>query len=259
MLIKNMEYLSRHLRCTDEEKDACLETVAVILHFWTDVRKNGVLAIGGDHADQNPNPFFRTCLHDAIELVSTDDELLLEDLFAQYLIAGDYTGAGFLQNVVIAEGILAYLRFLHEHEDGGSFRQWGDRLALAVGGYFGVEYREKLRKTIRQEIRKREREVKKTSLLPEFDALAELSLPLCEKLLRDTYDDHYAYGDRTVALALKYASGAVQDHILSVLSPEEREALEIEMDACVLVRQTDVERAQREVLERAASYESSEK
>ena len=117
-----------------------------------------------------------------------------------------------------------------------------------------MEYREKLRKTIRQEIRKREREVKKTSLLPEFDALAELPPPLCEKLLRDTYDDHYAYGDRTVALALKYASGAVQDHILSVLSPEEREALEIEMDACLLVRQTDVERAQREILGKVASY-----
>ena len=133
MLIKNMEYLSQRLRCTDAEKDACLETVTVLLHFWTDVRKNGVLAIGGDHADQNPNPFFRTCLHDAIELVSTDDELLLEDLFAQYLIAGDYTGAGFLQNVVIAEGILAYLKFLHGHEDGGSFQQWGDRQSVAVG------------------------------------------------------------------------------------------------------------------------------
>ena len=84
--------------------------------------------------------------------------------------------------------------------------------------------------------------------------MAELSLPLCEKLLRDTYDDHYAYGDRTVALALKYASGAVQDHVLSVLSPEEREALEIEMDACVLVKQIDVECAQREILEKAASY-----
>ena len=117
-----------------------------------------------------------------------------------------------------------------------------------------MEYREKLRKTIRQEIRKREREVKKTSRLPEFDALAELSLPLCEKLLRDTYDDHYAFGDRTVALALKYASGAVQDHVLSVLSPEERDTLEIEMDACVLVVRTDVERAQREILEKVASY-----
>ena len=258
MLIKNMEYLSQRLRCTDEEKDACLETVTAILHFWTDVRKNGPLAIGGNRAEQDPNPFFRACLMDAIEWIDLEDEPLLEDLFAQYLIAGDYAGSDFLQNVVIAEGILAYLRFLHEHEDGGSFRQWGDRLALAVGGYFGVEYREKLRKTIRQEIRKREREVKKTSRLPEFDALAELSLPLCEKLLRDTYDDHYAFGDRTVALALKYASGAVQDHILSVLSPEEREALEIEMDACVLVRQTDVERAQREILAAVGTWKAME-
>lgn len=46
MLIKNMEYLSRHLRCTDEEKDACLETVAVILHFWTDVRKMACWPLG---------------------------------------------------------------------------------------------------------------------------------------------------------------------------------------------------------------------
>ena len=258
MLIKNMEYLSQRLRCTDEEKDACLETVTAILHFWTDVRKNGPLAIGGNRAEQDPNPFFRACLMDAIEWIDLEDEPLLEDLFAQYLIAGDYAGSDFLQNVVIAEGILAYLRFLHEHEDGGSFRQWGDRLALAVGGYFGVDYREKLRKTIRQEIRKREREVKKTSFLPEFDALEELSLPLCEKLLRDTYDDHYAFGDRTVALALKYASGAVQDHILSVLSPEEREALEIEMDACVLVRQTDVERAQREILAAVGTWKAME-
>lgn len=210
--------------------------------------------LGATGRSRIPTLFFRTCLLDAIEWIDSEDEPLLEELFAQYLIAGDYTGGLFLQNIVIAEGILAYLKFLHEHEDGGSFQQWGNRLSVVVGGYFGVEYREKLRKTIRQEIRKREREVKKTSLLPEFDALAELSLPLCEKLLRDTYGGHYAFEDRTVALALKYASGAVQDHVLSVLSPEEREALEIEMDACVLVKQIDVECAQREILEKAASY-----
>ena len=246
MLIKNMEYLSQRLRCTDAEKDACLETVTAILHFWTDVRKNGPLAIGGDRAEQDPNPFFRACLRDAIEWIGSEEEPLLENLFAQYLIAGDYTGGVFLQNVVVAEGILAYLKFLQEHEDGGSFRQWGDRLSLVVGGYCGVEHREKLRKTIRREVRKRE--VKKTSFLPEFDALGSLPLPLCEKLLRDTYDNHYAYGDHALALALKYASGAVQDHVLSVLSPEERDAMEEEMDNCVLVRQTDVGHALREIL-----------
>lgn len=259
MLIKNMEYLSQRLRCTDEEKDACLETVTAILHFWTDTRKNGLLAIGGDRAEQDPNLFFRVCLLDAIEWVGSEDEPLLEELFAQYLIAGDYTGGLFLQNMVIAEGILAYLKFLQEHEDGGSFQQWGDRLPAVVGGYFGVEHREKVRKTIRREIRKWERDIKKTSFLPEFDALGSLPLPLCEKPLRDTYDNHYAFGDRALALALKYASGAVQDHVLSVLSPEERNAMEEEMDACTLVRQTDVEHAQREILERAASYESSER
>lgn len=258
MLIKNMEYLSQRLHCTDGEKDACLETVTAILHFWTDTRKNGPLAIGGGRAEQDPNPFFRACLMDTIEWIGSKDEPLLKDLFAQYLIAGNYTGGTFLQNVVIAEGILAYLKFLQEHEDGGSFQQWGNRLAVVVGGYFGVEYREKLRKTIRREIRKREREVKKTSLLPEFDALEALPLPLCEKLLRDTYDGHYAYGDRALALALKYAGGAVQEHILSVLSPEEREALEEEMDACVLVSQTDVERAQREVLAAVGAWEAAE-
>ena len=58
MLIKNMEYLSQRLRCTDEEKDACLEAVTVILHFWTDVRKNGLLAIGGRPGGAGPQPFF---------------------------------------------------------------------------------------------------------------------------------------------------------------------------------------------------------
>lgn len=258
MLIKHMEYLSQRLRCTDGEKDACLETVTAILHFWTDTRKNGPLAIGGGRAEQDPNPFFRACLMDAIDWIGSEDEPPLEDLFTQYLAAGNYTGGTFLQNVVIAEGVLAYLKFLREHEDGGSFRQWGGRLLMAVGGYFGVEYREKLRETIRREIRKREREIKKTSCLPEFDALGSLPLPLCEKLLRNTYDGHYAYGDRALPLALNYASGAVQEHILSVLSPEEREALEEEMDACVLVSLTDVERAQREVLAAVGAWEAAE-
>lgn len=172
----------------------------------------------------------------------------MENLYVQYLAAGDYHGADFLKNVVIAEGILTFLKFLHEHEDGGSYRQWGDRLSVAVGGYFGVEYREKFRKTLLREIRKRERDVAKVSFLPEFDALMELPLPLCGKLLQDIPGD--------ITLALKYASGAVQDHVLSVLSQEEREAFDDRMDLYTNVRQCDVERAQREVLKQVAGYQS---
>lgn len=111
----------------------------------------------------------------------------------------------------------------------------GRPAACGRGGILRCGTPGKVRKTIRREIRKWERDVKKTSFLPEFDALGSLPLPLCEKLLRDTYDNHYAFGDRALALALKYASGAVQDHVLSVLSPEERDAMEEEMDACMAV------------------------
>ena len=248
MLIKNMEYLSQRLRCTDAEKDACLETVRAILHFWTDVRKNGVLGIGGDRGEHDPNPLFRACLLDAIEWMDTGDELLLEELFAQYLIAGDYTGGPFLQNLVIAEGILAYLKFLHEHEDGGSFQQWGDRLSAVAGGYFGVNYREKVRTAIRREIQKRNREVTKASFLPEFDALAELPLPLCGRLLQDLPAE--------MRIALRYASGMVQDHVLSVLSQKEREAFDDELELYTNLREIDVKAAQRKVLEQATGYDS---
>ena len=248
MLIDHFNDCAQRLHCTDVERDACLETAAALLHFWTDVRQNGPLFIGGSRAEQDPNPFFRACLLDAIDLIWTDEEPLLENLYVQYLAAGDYHGADFLQNVVIAKGILTFLKFLHEHEDGGSYRQWGDRLSVAVGGYFGVEYREKFRKTLLREIRKRERDVAKVSFLPEFDALMELPLPLCGKLLQDIPGD--------ITLALKYASGAVQDHVLSVLSQEEREAFDDRMDLYANVRQCDVERAQREVLKQVAGYQS---
>ena len=194
MLIDHFNDCAQRLHCTDVERDACLETAAALLHFWTDVRQNGPLFIGGSRAEQDPNPFFRACLLDAIDLIWTDEEPLLENLYVQYLAAGDYHGADFLQNVVIAKGILTFLKFLHEHEDGGSYRQWGDRLSVAVGGYFGVEYREKFRKTLLREIRKRERDAAKVSFLPEFDALMELPLPLCGKLLQDIP------GDITLAL-----------------------------------------------------------
>ena len=63
MLIKNMEYLSQRLRCTDEEKDACLETVTAILHFWTDVRKMACWPLGATGRSRTPTLFsVRACL-----------------------------------------------------------------------------------------------------------------------------------------------------------------------------------------------------
>ena len=59
MLLKNMDYLTQRLRCTDAEKDACLETVVEILHLWDIIRRDGLLAVGCDRTDQEADPFFR--------------------------------------------------------------------------------------------------------------------------------------------------------------------------------------------------------
>lgn len=248
MLTDHIPDCARRLRCTDTEKDACLSTVTELLCLWRVVRKDGLLAIGDSYTYQEPDTFFNACLLDASEWMQTDKEPLLENLFAQYLLAGDYQGGDFLRNAVAAEGVLAFLRTLSQ-EDGSlpGFGAWGERLAVAVQGYFGADYREKVRTVIRREIQKWNREVTKTSFLPEFNTLEELPLPLCGRLLQDLPAE--------MRIALRYASGTVQDHVLSVLSQKEREAFDDELELYTNLREIDVKEAQRKVLEQAAGYD----
>ncbi|MCI8811438.1 MAG: hypothetical protein HFF84_15350, partial [Oscillibacter sp.] len=42
--MENMEYYTWRLQCSDEEKDACLETVVKLYHLCWYLRKNGFLA-----------------------------------------------------------------------------------------------------------------------------------------------------------------------------------------------------------------------
>lgn len=242
--MENMEYYTRRLQCTEAEKDACLSTVVELLCLWRFVHKNGLLAIGDAHTYQEPDTFFKACLRDVCDWMGRDNSRpILEALFAKYLVAGDYQGGDFLRNVVASEGILTFLNaFLKEDKDWPSFDEWGERLSAAVQGYFGVEYREKVRTAIRREVQKWRRDTAKTSFLPEFDALAELPLPLCGRLLKILPQ---------IMIALRYASGAVQEHVLSVLSPEERDAFYDEMELYSNLREIDVKTAQREILKKA--------
>ena len=57
-------------------------------------------------------------------------------------------------------------------------------------------------------------------------------------------------------IALRYASGTVQDHVLSVLSRKEREAFDDELELYTNLREIDVKAAQRKVLEQAAGYDA---
>lgn len=248
MLMENIDYFTRRLHCTEEEKDACLKTVVEVLHLWNVVRREGVLALGFSRGDQEPDPFFRACLRDTGDLLGVENETRLKELFLQYLAAGDYRGGDFLRAVVIAEGILLLTRLIEKDPNMPGFRKWGEELSLAVRGYFGVEYRDKVEKTILREVRKYEKAARQTSVVPEFDTLAELPPELCLRLWQEIAEGG------TMAIALKYAGEAARDRILSVLSPEEQERMEDDMELCTFLREKDVKEAQGSVLEKAASF-----
>lgn len=249
MLTDHIPDCAQRLHCSDADKAACLSMVAELLCLWNVIRKDGPLAIGYSYTYQIPDPFCNACLQDASEWMRTDKEPMLEALFAKYLIAGDYRGGDFLRNVVAAEGILAFLQMIpKKDENWPSFRCWGERLAIAVQGYFGVEYRDRVRVTIRREIQKYHRAATQSSFLPEFDTLADLPPQLCRRLLLELPED--------MRIALKHASGKVQDHVLSVLSQNKREAFDDEMELYANLPESDVEAAQRRVLEKAASYDT---
>lgn len=247
MLIKNMDYLAQRLHCTDAEKDACLETVVEILHLWDIIRRDGLLAVGCVRADQEADPFFRTCLRDLSDIIGSENEPLMEELFTTYLVAGDYRGADLLRNVVIAEGLLLIPKVFQD-ETMPRFRKWGEKLSLTVRGYFGADYRDKVEKVILREVQKHEKEMQKTSYVQEFDSLAELPQELCVRLWQEV-------PGYSMRIALKYAGTAARDRITSVLSPEEQEQLEDDLELYHLLREVDVVNAQREIIEKAASYQ----
>lgn len=249
MLMKSIDYFAPRLCCTDAEKDSCLETVVEVLSLWKLIRKEGLLALGWSDESKDKDPFFRACLLDASDMIGMDNEPLMESLFMKYLVAGDYKGADFLRNIVIAEGILLIPRVGTVDMVMPGFRKWGEELSLAVRGYFGVDYREKVEKTILRQVQLYEKSVRKDSLVPEFDALSELSQELCARLWQEV-------PERTMEVALMYAGEAVWDRIMSALSPEEMERQMDEMEWFSFLRQTDVEAAQREIIEKAASYQS---
>ena len=65
--MENMEYYTQRLQCSDEEKDACLETVARLYHLRYQLRREGIL-LAEELAERERDPFFRACLLDLVEV-----------------------------------------------------------------------------------------------------------------------------------------------------------------------------------------------
>jgi len=266
-ILDSMIYDAERLACTDQEKDACLETVAKLARIWGDIRREGMLVFIS-LAEEERDPFFRACLLEFDEIYCAEGIYhfepteMLERMFAAYLAAGDYRGGAFLNAVLIVKGLLLLWEQLNgelnsaEHWEEikkaadeilydkmnieeSCIASWGRRLSIELRGFFGAKYRERVINAIREETRsKRRREV---SIAPAFDQLAELPIDQRQRLLKVT-------DVRTLALALQGAGAAVEDALMEALDEEGRKALEEESQYMGFLRAKDVERAQTEML-----------
>lgn len=242
--MENMEYYTQRLQCSDEEKDACLETVAKLYQLRKQVRDNGFL-VAEVLAESEPDPFFRVCLKEFAILV--DDPDGLERLLDRYLMAGDYRGGAFLNAVIICRAVVMFARGCRSgryfgEEPPAPQRDWYDALGEGLRGYFGVEYREKVLEAIKKADCAERPQQEYPSLLPEFDDLTKLSPAQRDWLVRQ-------FPDRTLRLALKVGGSAVREFLMEGM--ENREEFERDLKATCNVRAKDVEAAQREVLKKA--------
>lgn len=242
-------YFRENGACLDPEKEACFETVRQVFRLWSEIRKQGIL-ITDVLADKEPDPFFRACLRDFADVRGQTEEHaeMLRQLYARYIVEGRYRGAELLRALVIAEGLSMLAVCCQEY-----YLTWGDRLSWVLRGWFGVEFRDRLAEVLDEEVRLEERKRRsKTSAVPEFDQFATLeSAPERRTLLRDYIRD--GVSSRTLGLALKGAAVAVEDFFLEDLDPERRAECRLVRDCPA--RQMDVEAAQREMLERAGTWE----
>lgn len=238
--MENMEYYTQRLQCSDEEKDACLETAAKVYHVLMCMKRDGVLA-PEMLAEEEKDPFFRACLLDLVDLLGDPEGL--ERLYSRYLMAENLWGGAFLNAVVITKG-LGILARLSTEQVGPV---WGlkdsyEIFADVLRGYFGVRYREKVIAVLKQEFQRGKPSREHKSLLPEFDKLTELSPEQREWLVRNT-------SARTLRLALK--AGGIQVSEFLMEGMDGREQFEKDLDMTANARMKDVETAQRKILEKA--------
>lgn len=238
--MENMEYYTQRLQCSDEEKDACLETAAKVYHVYMCMKRDGGLA-PEMLAKEEKDPFFRACLLDLVELWGDSEGL--ERLYSRYLMAENLWGGAFLNAVIITKGLGILARL--GTEQGGPV--WGlkdsyEIFAEVLRGYFGVRYREKVIAVLKQEFQRGKPMREYKSLLPEFDKLTELSPEQRDWLVRNT-------STRTLRLALRVGGIQVSEFLMKGM--DDREQFEKDLDMTTNARMKDVERAQREMLERA--------
>lgn len=241
-LLENPVYYSRRLQCPEEEKDACLKTVARLSHLWMDVLDNGLDA-AKRWADEEADPFFKTCLLDFAE--NPEPQNLRKKLL-MHLAMTDCGSGGFLNNVLILEGLV---QILADKEQGKRVSRGAeDSLVSVLKALFGTKYLEKVEHVLECEFRadRKQRRLKdpSPSFIPAFDRLTELTQEQCAQILEELPEN-------TLVYAMKGAGGQVIRHLMESLPEARLRQVEDDLEIRVNVRLEDVKEAQQAIWEKA--------
>ena len=229
MNLDTLIYDPNRLACTDEEKDACLETVKKLARLCPQMRREGMLVVL-TLAESETDPFYRSCLLEFGKCPASAETL--EQIFCAYLAAENYRGGAFLNAVLCVKGLLLMYRTLEQNP-----HIWGNLLSNEIRGFFGVAYRDKVIQAIKHELHTK----RDTSFVPEFDRLSQLSLDQRQALLREA-------DPRTLTIALSAASAAAEDALLGALTEDMRKEVEEKLPYMSNLREIDVTQAQEELI-----------
>ncbi len=106
----DLEFLSQRLQCSRTDRMECLPIVRQLMELATNAHDFGLLDLDKRiHKDsiKFSDPFLRKAVSCIVDINSSD---LVRQVLYNYIASGNYTGAQFLKNVVIAETVLAIQR-----------------------------------------------------------------------------------------------------------------------------------------------------
>lgn len=122
--------LSDRIKCTENEKDECLQILSKMLFFSQKAHKYGLLSLESE-MDKCEDLFMEKGIQ---FIISGMNPNYIKEILGTYIIVGDFTGKELLKRVIILEGILGI-------QKGESKYIIRERLSA----YFGESYLNKLK------------------------------------------------------------------------------------------------------------------
>lgn len=230
--------LSNRIKCTENEKDECLELLSKILFFSQKAHKYGLLSLESE-IDKCEDLFMEKGIQFIISGINPN---YIKEILGTYIIVGNFTGKELLKRVIILEGILGIQR-------GESDYIIRERLSA----YFGEDYLNKLKeyfgtdaeninnkiKTYFQKVKSKSPISSKTYLLEE--TIKNMDNRSIQRALRDI-------DVNDIVNALTGASGNVQISVLSNISKNVLLMIIDELDANTEIDNKAIVESQQKII-----------